>query len=86
MFRSRCVIGVLAAAVWAGVSVFAAVTPVDATSFDAAYLNESILRDNDPFAANNFLSSARRQDALKAEDPALYEKIFSRAAELKDLQ
>ena len=53
---------------------------------DADYLREKVLAANDPHAAGNFLKDDARQAALKTEDPALFDRVFARAAELKDLQ
>lgn len=82
MIRSPRAIVLLATALlaaWVPLS-FAADSP------DVAYLQEHILVDNDPAAAGFFLADNASQQALKASDPALYQQIFLRAAELKDLK
>lgn len=52
----------------------------------AAYLRQSILTENNPHAASNFLADENSRRQLKASDPALYQDVFQRAAELKDLE
>jgi len=78
MTRSCRALGLLAAALLAAARVCA--------FSDADYLRQYILRDNDPFAAMNFLADGPRQDALKVSEPDLFREVFQRAAELKDLK
>ena len=52
----------------------------------AAYVRKNILEENDPFSADTFLANSSRHEFLKASNPILYQEVFLRAAELKDLQ
>lgn len=67
------------------VAVFLCVA-ASAQTFEADYARAHILRDNDPFAAANFLRDTNTQAALKAANEPLYQEVVGRAAELKDLQ
>jgi len=49
-------------------------------------LKRTISKDHDPTAAEAFLKDRALQDQIRKDDPALFEKLFSAAAEARDLQ
>ncbi len=67
------------------VFALAALCALPAPAF-AADAFDAVLVENDPQAANEFLTVRHAElEALKASDPARYDKVFPRALELKDL-
>ena len=85
MSRSRIAVLLLAAAFLAAPLPRSYAAPAPPSGAALVY-TRGILEDNDPLAAVDFLDAQDQQDAVKASDPDLYRRLFSRATELKDLR